>query len=894
MDSLTVLIAPSGPCDGVLAALTDLSAAGLVDEFAWISDPSAEPTVPTVALIENGSASDVSLSSLVTDRRISLLRICSLVPAIGDDKRLPVQAELAVTTALASTTGAAHIVRIRAILCGSAGISRTTSDLAVGGWHNVIVSPEDSRGPDFGRVPLSAEPDSVELGRYAGPALAGLVGIWSDMHHTPLDDAPVLPGQVVRLMRSYYRKLEADDVEAALRSEILAQNGSLPLPNDQRTQILYVQDPGLAAHTMADALWRKHHAVLQGPRMPYPSEEVEQIGAWAAIKMFLGFLWASIRNAPAAWYNRIVGEVSGLVAISVQNAVFTQAPAAYEVLVRGRRSDGQRASWAEIGNASDRLTAVLGIPSGTHNAGTDLSALWQDYTGAALTLADAGARTADLPPVQVGAARGVIRRSAEVVPGPGDRFTNLPGVVAAAVESDGVDATNVLGTADLRSSLNDLQRDPMHGLAAGSTLSSLDEWQRKHSRSFGVAVGSQLASAFHARLNEIQQLLEKMRTAQRPPEQPASANLGLARWVQVLTVVWLLITAGFIYLTVKGYVDWWVTVLVVLVALVTIVLGLGFSFISIQRRMFALLHQRRAVIGMQEVDRQNFQSALQDFARLTQAYQQFLSWSRVIGGFLAAPLGPENARHHSSLHIEHGMPMSTAVAVAQPTPADLTSAADHLRRDLFRPGWLTQSWEDLIARAAPVAPAPGNSSMISSPVWSDRGLDSGSPLDRFSTAMYTGTLTSSGADVVWRNAVARLTGPMSTLVDQLLSTVQIVGGPTSSAQEFLAGIDRPTQPSGTFPGTILTDTAVTGAVARVAVDYRQPQRFGLGIICAATQLSEAFHVDNLATTAAVPNSDIEWTVKTPMPTFDSTPSVSESTAVDDEFSAPDPRRGFEF
>lgn len=916
MAVLTVFAAPSGPADGVLAALTDLSAAGLIDEFAWITDPSTDAAIGSVVLVESGYARDVALTDLVTTRRVTGLRICSVVPVVAGVNRLSIGAELSVSSTLASATGATSIVRIRAVLTGSAGIDGPLAALAVEGWHNIVVSPEDSRAPGFGRVPIPAAPDGTDFGRFDAPVIAGLTGLWSGIAHAPLDDAPVLPGQVVRLTRSFYRKLETTEVEASLRREILAQDGSLPLPSDQRAQVVYLQDTGLAGVTMAQALWHKHGAVLRGPRLSYQAQTAETTGAWAAIKMFFSFLWASIRNAPTAWYNKIAGGVASRVAIGVQETLFTQAPAAYEVVVRGRRANGQHAGWAEIGAASAQLTGILGgAPHGdgmhpgaapVQDAGTDLSELWQDYTKSALTLADAGNRSSDLPPVPVGSARGVVRNAADVVPGPADRFTAIPGVIGAAIATDGVDAVDVLGVADLASHLGDLQRDPTHGLSAGSTTSALDDWRQRHSRSYGAAIGHQLASAFGASCHEAQQLLEKLRNAQQPPD-PGSKNLGLARWVQLALVAWVILTGVFVYLTVKDIVVWWVTVTVVVVTLLMLLVALCAAFISTQRRLFALLHQRKSVIAEQEVDRQNLLSALQDVRRLSQAYEQFLAWSRVIGTFLAAPLGPDTHRNVETLHIAHGLPMSTSVGVARPAADEIASTAGYLRRDLFRPGWLSASWDDLILRAAPPLPGSRDASAGASPLWFERGRDSGSRLDQFSADMCSGKITSSGAEVVWQQALERLSGPMSGLVPGLLATVEPVGGTQTNIEEFLGGLDQQAEPAGTFPPTLLTDTAVTSSVARIVTDYRRPQRHGLGIVGAATQLTDAFGVDKFVTVAAsTGRTDTTWVPETttapdfaPRPTDPSDPDISTPqpptpVTPPDEFRAPDPGRGFEF
>lgn len=144
-----------------------------------------------------------------------------------------------------------------------------------------------------------------------------------------------------------------------------------------------------------------HAAVLRGPRLPYDVSAPERVGAWAVLKMFFGFLWASIRNAPGAWYRKVADGVAGSIALSVQNAVFTGAPAAYEVVVRGRTANGEHAGWADIGAASGQPAGALDQTENIHDGGADLSGVRAGLHPRHLDL-DAGMRTSDLPPIQVG------------------------------------------------------------------------------------------------------------------------------------------------------------------------------------------------------------------------------------------------------------------------------------------------------------------------------------------------------------------------------------------------------------------------------------------------------------------------------------------------------------
>lgn len=892
MSALTILLSPGEHADGVIAGLTDLSAAGLINEFGWIRCVAGSSRIEKVTLVTEGRSTDVSLEQLVTGRQIPALRVATLVPATPDAVPADLGTEIAAANGLVSVSGAMSVTRVRFLLAGPEGIAGDLDSLVIEGYHNVLVSPEDSRAPAFGRIATPTSPGPQEFARFAAPAVAGVTGLWSGVAHAPLDGVDPLPGRVVRLTRSFYRRLRTDDVEKRLRSVILAQNGELPLPSDQHSQVIYVQDPGLAASTMAQAFWTKHAAVLRSNLLPYEAVTTEEIGGWKAITMFFGFLWASLKNAPSAWYRSLVDNVSDRVAIGIQNAVFTDAPAAYEVVVRGRKANGEYASWDDVGAATEHLAAIAGIGQ-TESAQADLSVVWQDYASASFTLADGGTRgvSGGLPPIQVGAARGVIGHSGSIVPGARERFSDIPGVVAAAVRTDGVDATDPLGIQDLRFQLHELQASPDHGLAAGSALKQLDGWAATTSRSFGSLVGERLATSYGEARRDMQNLFEKVRNAAAAPD-PGEAKLTLARWTQVLVILWLVLTGVFIWLGVRGTVEWWVPVSVIVGTLVILLMCLCMAFIKSQRQLFALLHQRRRQKSEEAVDLQNLQTLISDVRRLWQAYGQFLSWSRAIGSFLSAPLGPDREQPTTPLDVAWGLPMSTSIGVAQPADEQVSQASGHLRRALYHPGWLTNSWDDLILRTSP--PGPGQQpSALASPLWHDRGRQSQSGLERWSDDLFSGRLQSSGADVVWRNALELLSTSMHQLVPNLVGTVSVIGGPVQPLAEFLGDLDREQGARGTFAHDILTDGAIADAAAEVSVDHRRPTRKGLGIICAATQYSDAFTIDRLRTAGGTVQET--WDAPTlSEPYSGAAPAGPTQPEPEAEFRAPDFGKGFGF
>lgn len=181
-----------------------------------------------------------------------------------------------------------------------------------------------------------------------------------------------------------------------------------------------------------------------------------------------------------------------------------------------------------------------------------------------------------------------------------------------------------------------------------------------------------------------------------------------------------------------------------------------------------------------------------------------------------------------------------------------------------------------------------------SPIWRDRGRGSGSILDRWSGDVANGSVTSSGADVVWDQALGLLGGSMAELGPRLIGTVGVVGGPQVSLAEFLGGLDRQVAPAGSFPTTLLTDMAIADSVARVTADIRQVAHMGLGVVCTSAQLSDALVIDQLVDAADRGRTDLGWDRAVgPAPDSNAYPDSRPLETVN-EFRAPDLGRGFEF
>src|SRR5664279_5244038 len=128
MGSLTVLLAPRGPVSGMLDVLRDWSALSLVNTFVWIEADTVTSRVPAL-LIENGRPRPVFLDALLAtgDTRFDPVRICVLVPMLGDTPVVSSPVEQKVATVIALAGGGREVTRIRFVLAraGAQGSTAT-------------------------------------------------------------------------------------------------------------------------------------------------------------------------------------------------------------------------------------------------------------------------------------------------------------------------------------------------------------------------------------------------------------------------------------------------------------------------------------------------------------------------------------------------------------------------------------------------------------------------------------------------------------------------------------------------------------------------------------------------------------------------------------------------
>ena len=861
MTDLTVIVAPFGSLAGVRDALHDWSAAGLLSRFLWIEPQMVTDSTIHAVSVTDGKMAAVSLDELAGVERFMRLRIATLVPALAGASTLDLDLVQQIAQHLEESFGGAPVSRIR-VLVTRVGDRSTIADLAIDGWHNIALSPEDSTGPGVGASQLQATGDLLDIGRYAAAGIAGLLGLWTGCTDAPLDDEPVLPGRLVRLARSYYRKLGSHEVEAEVRGRVLTMTSGLPLPSHVGMSTCYVEDSDLATKTMSDQFWTRHAHILRGPREHTPQAQARAISIGEALRMFGGFLWAAVRNAPRAWATALVMKIKADTASLVHEVVFGAAPSAYAVVVRGTTSDGLPATWLDLSEASATLDRALDDAGHRreHEIPVDMSKVWEDYATGALTLADAGERVPWLPPVQVGAHRAVLRSPGLIVSGDSDKFEELPAHLVPTVGTAEVMPFDVLGAHDLEGRLRQVAQQPSVGVPASASLQALGAWRARVGTTFAAHVGTRIGEALHAGVVESRTLLNQIRQAADAQEALAAVQGKQKRLVRTQRVA-AAVAAATLLLAVLL----WKTDVIETSRFVWTVFGLCAAWIIVafvvffrgQQELFQLINARRELRAGEEAARINLQHALRDVRRLGQAYEQFLCWSRIIAGVLQEPFGRPAGPGGEREQAVSGLPRAVRLGTVVADEASLADATLALRHDTYTVGWLGVCWEAALSSAHRQV-GPRALDLVTNPrlMFAERADGTHTILPDWAAAVTAQGVDSLAGDAQWARLVVTLDGPRRALAQGLLQRVSDSHSgdwTTVPYVTFVGGLDDPDR-LGTekLNDAMLVDSARARGASQVVRSWRSVSRHGLSSQVCMTQLSEGIPRYDFLAQADVP------------------------------------------
>jgi len=851
--SLTLFVAPPGVLNGVRDALTDWSALGLVNPFLWTDASTVQPhLVPALGVME-GRSYGTSVQQALSGARYQRVRICVLVPLLGDPgdpATAPVSAQVETQVSqLVLANAQARVEMVRILVARPDAAPRT--EVAREGWHNVLLSPEDSRGPGLGRTVLTDSGDVIALAGTAAAGIAGLTGLWAQVPDAPLDDVNPPPGRTVRLARGFARGFTAAEVEQQVRNGVLTTVGGLPAPRQSSTTATYAADVPAATSAMATALWTKHRSVLRGPRATVKQEAAKEIGGLQAFKMFMGFLWNSIKFSPNRWYAGVVHAVSSATAKVTHEMVFGAAPSSYNVVVGGVRADGNPAGWEDLALASGEMSDLLNRGANQQEARADLSVVMKDYVAGALTLADAGDHANGLPPIQIGADRGVLRDPSDCAPGPRDALT-IPTHLVDHIGYSRLHPSDILGTQTVRGRLGEASRNQHLAVDADRTDAEVQSWQQRFARSYPVQVGTILVQQIQNTAGEVRGLLQNIQSAAAVPDlsgeiQAKQQRLALA--MRIFLGAFLVFVGLDIVAVIKQWIAWEYALGIGIGIFVVWAVLTGGFFIVGQRALFGELHRRQIAASQAEVNRENLRHASNDLRRLTELYGHYLVWSRIAGAAIARPFGDPPPAEPDPEPISDGLPMATRFGVAEVQPDQVSRAVVTIRRDLYRVGWLAVPWEQLMKEAgARIGPEAYEVSERPERLY---GMPPGreSLLSRWADVLEADGTGRTSGDQIWQYVVSTFDGPQADLKHSLITQVRGAGstGPQPMA-DFLANLDLAAAgESGhgglgpqSFDGAVLAVQARMGSRTAVTRNWVRTAGSGLAGMTVLVQLGDGF------------------------------------------------------
>jgi hypothetical protein len=723
-----------GPGADVFEVVRDWTATELLSPSLWL-DCDQPDDVPVLTLVDADGAATHPAEEWLARQAVVGLRIAVLQVFPADDAREQVGGA---ARALVDRIGLGSRALVN-VLVPATPTTTIPAEAALSARPNVLLQARDAQGPGVPSRPVSP----AELAQHAAGGLATVGGLWAGMAEAPFDGAPVWPGQQVVVARAYARTLDSQEVLGELSREVHRAEGTLPRPRtplgDRLTQVPEAQarpTAEVAAHSLVDAHAQLTRFSAPPPFQPQPRRAIRLL---AAVRMFLSFLWAAIRNAPQAWVTALVHRAAQGISSAATSALFGQE-SAYEVVVLGVRPSDEQETEPE-----DDVTALIEqvqqlmsrLSPGTEFTTVDTSTFWGDMTTVGVSLADGSAVPPQVQMPMLGVDRQVLDRPELIAPRPDEAAHRLPvgalpDVGGLAVEPD----DPYLALQANRLLTEQLQR-PDSAPSGGpgyqvfdTARNSLWSWVERQ-RSYAWKVGLELAQELE---RARQTLAEAVRaagdTGGTPPRDVLDTQRRTRNFVLLALGVAVLALALVIGLVVGSVLGIRVgAVLAVLVALV----WLGVSvrvFLQRQRALFGWLHQRDESRRHREWAQTCTVHVAGEVHRLGVLYRQSRLWAGVLGSVVHDPFGGIGATAAGSgypIGLSGSLPLSTAVGAASFSPAEHSQLVHLARREQLGIGWLGRQLQQRV-EAALAARSQRYGRPEHQAAWSDSGYSPHGPL----------------------------------------------------------------------------------------------------------------------------------------------------------------------
>lgn len=754
MDPTVILIAPPEVLP-VQAVLMDWSSLGMVRDFLWVDASSVAGHGPVPCLkIRDGKMFGTVLQDELPGGN-ARVRICVLVAFGNDDVTVPAQQGV---LAAVQSAGQANPVPIRVLL--PRDIESGSARLAERGWHNIVASPETSRGPGGSVIPLDFE-EGARLERHEAAVIAGLTGLWAQTPNSPLDGEVAAAEPTLRLARVQVRSWEGKTADDRLSEKTLEVGPEVPISATAAGSLTHVSEDAALAYQMAEQLWAIHAPSFSSPRAAAAVEQDTQKSIWEILKLFWSFLVSGLLN-PKQWFAAALSGVQSRAAEKVGQILLGDDSSIDVVWGHSEvpQMDDLTKAASEL---SSRLTTRLQLPP--LEPASDFPGVWEDYAAAAMTMVDGQDRGQFKAP-KIGRQVGVVRLPGAVVPEAKNAFTEIGASLDVDPDLRRVAGYDPLAQRRLVRQLDDLaERDQLGGSAVNSRR-SLERWMANTaSMSYAARFGQKLSDQLEAHRQEVSRLTEAFTSLSSSDAgmEEISRQRSLASSIRRILLVGLLVVVALVVLIVVSLISLPVAIGLIVLTVLATVGAAAATFVRRQQKLFAAIHRREQLARDAEIHRHNLRLALRDIVRCSAAYEQFLSWSRVLGEFVHRPFGRWDATH-GERELILDLPESVFFGSLKYRESEQLGVASRLRDRIFKQGWLALPFKAMLHDAGRVT-GPDAFLITDNPktLFRERSGGPGSILDRWATALTQKGVGRAAADETWAQASD---GPLQEVLNQ--------------------------------------------------------------------------------------------------------------------------------
>lgn len=807
--------------DDIRSRLSDLRAVGLLQDFLWVDY--AHPTNGAVvrSFTEEGTARLSTLDDAL--RSFSGDVLLATIDPMDAEQPQDVAKLTEWVGAVDQRLIQASNLRVRLLL---SALPRESVDIApLQGWSNLVLSPEEGGTPASSRIrPIKRTADGFELAQFAAPAVASIFGLWRGMPEPAVLDPDthrvIETGdrQRFRLVRAFHRTIDAGDIEDKVRKAVFDPGQRLPQPQvNNISRAVHFANPEQLTNQCAQMFINQEISPLVSAPTAYEELQSHKVSGWAALKDNLRLYWSTVVGKPQDWVEGQRGAMNKNAATFLQKMLYG-ADSSVEVVLAGHSGKGSGAtSVDELRQASEHTMRVAREQQFSLGQEPQLSRTWEAYHDYALGLVDGSWRDSidtkglrnnqgNMYIVQYGG------QSVQDVSASFEGFhplmTSTLGYThesqATVAPFDPVGAERF--AADIEYTSQQTRNE-----AVSRKKHEFASWRAKNSTTFAWKVGQGLWEKLghaqqkyrdaHAKARELQELANSFQARDFNAENKALTRKLRTMWI-VLFVVLALMTymvAGRYNpdLPLGEYLQWfdWPWYVVGLIVAVLLFLVCSWAvFTKAQREIFDYVQRRKLLNRNQEIAAQNLATASAEISRISNAYNQFLSWSALLGRAIYAPFGRKETSSDHLRTPQSGLPENARIAQAVLNRDDAVRMTDEIRSHIFQTEWAHRSLKSLLDDMNDTFERnrTGHSAVALNEMWGMAGLGSNTELDKLSRSLDHPYMQD--RDLKQQEWQKVITDPrMARSLQQYLSRVTFReegGSRVQSTAEFLDGMNQ--------------------------------------------------------------------------------------------------------